>query len=35
VTDVPNADIVSPNDEDVGLTRFRHVTLLCLTWLDK
>jgi hypothetical protein len=28
MANVPNADIVSPNDEDIGLTRFRHVTLL-------
>ena len=30
VADIPNADIVSPNDEDIRLARLRHAMLLGL-----
>ena len=33
VADIPNADIVSPNDEDIWLARLSHATLLRLTCL--
>jgi len=33
MADVPNADIVSPNDEDIWFARLSHATLLGLNCL--